>query len=138
MSVKLVFNLLKNEGLEFDMGIYVVLFYGYGKYSNVIGVQNVIDEMKEKVSFILVKIGFKIVISVIGYCKDVICYQDYQFGIFTQCKIFIDFLGNFVFMIVLRFYVNICLNICMYFFFFISLKWLVIFFVQVIYVLLFI
>lgn len=77
MGVKLVFNLLKNEGLEFDMGIYVVLFYGYGKYSDVIGVKNVINEMKEKVSFILIKIVYKIVISVIGYFKDLICYLDY-------------------------------------------------------------
>ena len=83
MSVKLVFNLLKNEGLEADMGTYAALLHGYGKYSDVIGVKNVINEMREKVSFILVKTGYKTAILAIGYCKDVICYQDHQLGIFT-------------------------------------------------------
>ena len=50
MSVKLVFNLLKNEGLEPDIGTYAALLHGYGKYKDVNGVQNIINEMREKVS----------------------------------------------------------------------------------------
>ena len=54
MSVKLVFKLLKNEGLDPDMGTYAALLHGYGKYKDVNGVQNIINEMKEKVSLIVV------------------------------------------------------------------------------------
>ena len=72
MSVKLVFKLLKNEGLEPDMGTYAALLHGYGKYNDAAGVQNVINEMKEKVSLM----GYKTAIPVVhvGYHKDVICY----------------------------------------------------------------
>lgn len=49
MSIKLLFNLLKKEGLEPDMGTYAALLHGYGKFDDVDGVQNVIKEMEEKV-----------------------------------------------------------------------------------------
>jgi len=49
MSIKLLFNLLKKEGLEPDMGTYVALLHGYGKFDDVDGIQNVIKEMEEKV-----------------------------------------------------------------------------------------
>lgn len=38
MSIKLLFNLFKKEGFELDIGIYVVLLYGYGKFDNVEGI----------------------------------------------------------------------------------------------------
>ena len=50
MSVKLLFKLLKREGLEPDMGTYAALLHGYGKFDDVDGVQSVIKEMEEKVS----------------------------------------------------------------------------------------
>ena len=53
MSVKLLFKLLKREGLEPDMGTYAALLHGYGKFDDVDGVQSVIKEMEEKVSDIL-------------------------------------------------------------------------------------
>ena len=53
MSVKLLFKLLKREGLEPDMGTYAAMLHGYGKFDDVDGVRNVIKEMEEKVSDIL-------------------------------------------------------------------------------------
>ena len=53
MSVKLLFKLLKREGLEPDMGTYAALLHGYGKFDDVDGVRCVIKEMEEKVSDIL-------------------------------------------------------------------------------------
>ena len=50
MSVKLLFKLLKREGLEPDMGTYAALLHGYGKFDDVDGVRSVIKEMEEKVS----------------------------------------------------------------------------------------
>ena len=55
MSVKLLFKLLKREGLEPDIGTYAALLHGYGKFGDVDGVQSVIKEMEEKVSdFLLI------------------------------------------------------------------------------------
>lgn len=53
MSVKLLFKLLKREGLEPDMGTYAALLHGYGKFDDVDGVWSVIKEMEEQVSDIL-------------------------------------------------------------------------------------
>ena len=53
MSFKLLFKLLKREGLEPDMGTYAAMLHGYGKFDNVDGVRSVIKEMEEKVSDIL-------------------------------------------------------------------------------------
>ena len=53
MSVKLLFKLLKREGLEPDMGTYAALLHGYGKFDDVDGVRSVIKEMEEQVSDIL-------------------------------------------------------------------------------------
>ena len=53
MSVKLLFRLLKREGLEPDMGTYAAMLHGYGKFDDVDGVRSVIKEMEEKVSDIL-------------------------------------------------------------------------------------
>lgn len=53
MSVKLLFKLLKREGLEPDMGTYAAMLHGYGKFGDVDGVRSVIKEMEEKVSDIL-------------------------------------------------------------------------------------
>lgn len=50
MSIKLLFNLLKKEGLKPDMGTYAGLLHGYGKYNDADGVQKILNEMKEKVS----------------------------------------------------------------------------------------
>ena len=55
MSVKLLFKLLKREGLEPDIGTYAALLHGYGKFGDVDGVQSVVKEMEEKVSdFLLI------------------------------------------------------------------------------------
>ncbi|XP_068730519.1 DNA-directed RNA polymerase, mitochondrial-like [Montipora capricornis] len=48
MSIKLLFNLLKKEGLEPDIGTYAALLHGYGKFDNVEGIQNIIKEMEDK------------------------------------------------------------------------------------------
>lgn len=53
MSVKLLFKLLKREGLEPDMGTYAAMLHSYGKFDDVDGVRSVIKEMEEKVSDIL-------------------------------------------------------------------------------------
>lgn len=53
MSVKLLFKLLKREGLEPDMGTYAAMLQGYDKFDDVDGVRSVIKEMEEKVSDIL-------------------------------------------------------------------------------------
>lgn len=50
MSVKLLFKLLKREGLQPDMGTYAAMLHGYGKFDDVDGVRSVIKEMEEKVS----------------------------------------------------------------------------------------
>ena len=49
MSIKLLYNLLKNEGLEPDMGTYAAMLHGYGKFDNMDGIRNVIKEMEDKV-----------------------------------------------------------------------------------------
>ena len=53
MSIKLLFNLLKKEGLKPDIGTYAALLHGYGKFEDVDSIQNVIKEMEEKVGEIL-------------------------------------------------------------------------------------
>ena len=58
MSIKLLFNLLKKEGLEPDIGTYAALLHGYGKFDNVKGIQNIIKEMEDKVR--VSQISFKI------------------------------------------------------------------------------
>ena len=49
MSIKLLYNLLKNEGLEPDVGTYAALLHGYGKFDNLDGIRSVIKEMEVKV-----------------------------------------------------------------------------------------
>ena len=49
MSIKLLFNLLKKEEVEPDIGTYAALLHGYGKFNNVDNIKNVIQEMEKKV-----------------------------------------------------------------------------------------
>lgn len=50
MSIKLLFNLLKKEEVEPDIGTYAALLHGYGKFNNVDNIKNVMKEMEKKVS----------------------------------------------------------------------------------------
>ena len=49
MSIKLLFNLLKKEEVEPDIGTYAALLHCYGKFNNVDNIKNVIKEMEKKV-----------------------------------------------------------------------------------------
>ena len=54
MGVKLLYKLLRNEGLEPDMETYAALLHGYGSFGDADGVRNVLQEMEEKVSALIV------------------------------------------------------------------------------------